>query len=287
MAQHPSSRIPVFTSVFNITLTLFFFGLFVFIAFGGNELINRLLQIPNFKIVLSDNITPDERQALEHKLRAQPWAAELKYVSKEDAWKTHFKDAGQDFIDFQEGLNPLPSIFRVKLRLDYINADSVLKISQPLLEDKDVLDVYYPVQEIATATENVGRIKIFAAVVGILLALVALLLIINTVRLAIYAKRLVIRSMQLIGATNIFIRAPFLRIGSLQGLVAGGLAAFLVFLTMEGAAALVGADLALITGSFKVYLLYAGLTLFGGVMGFASSAIAVNRYLDKQLDRIM
>lgn len=287
MAQHPSSRIPIFTSVFNITLTLFFFGLFVFIAFGGNELINRLLQIPNFKIVLSENITSDERKALENKLRAQPWVAELKYVSKEEAWKTHFKNAGEDFVDFQEGLNPLPSIFRVKLRLDYINADSVLKVSQPLLEDKDVRDVYYPIREIETATENVGRIKIFAVVIGLLLALVALFLIVNTVRLAIYAKRLVIRSMQLIGATNRFIRAPFLRIGSLQGLIAGALAALLIFLTMEGVAAVAGVDLALLTSNLKIYLLYFGLTVFGGVMGFASSAIAVNRYLDKQLDHIM
>jgi cell division transport system permease protein len=121
--------------------------------------------------------------------------------------------------------------------------------------------------------------------------LLSFLLIRNTVRIALFSRRMVIRAMQLVGATDAFIRKPFLKMGVVQGLVgalvADGLVIGLVFLTDYIAANTVGdlhiTDLLL---NWQVQVYFLAMLIFGATIGYASSYSATSRFLNKSLDQL-
>ena len=110
----------------------------------------------------------------------------------------------------------------------------------------------------------------------------------RTIRLSIYAQGLNIRTMQLIGATEQFIRKPFLWSGMIQGFLAGILAISLLIRLIL----MINFRLASIDPNGKFLLkwefvaLLTGIVLFGGVFGYLASYFIVNRYLNKSLDEI-
>ena len=150
-------------------------------------------------------------------------------------------------------------------------------------------DISIPAWMLDVVNQNANTLAIAALLIGGIAVLIAFYLIFGTIRLAIYAKRLTIRSMQLIGATKSFIRRPFLRRGLGQGFLAGLLAAamllgMLYMLDLQ-------IDLLNLTdqeffNSFMVGVL-GSIVLLGCFLGFWGSYIAVNRYLDQDLDELM
>ena len=80
---------------------------------------------------------------------------------------------------------------------------------------------------------NLQTLTRMGTVIGLLVLIAAMLLVFNTIRLTVYARRDVIKAMKLVGATNRFIRAPFVIEGILQGLLAGGISASVLHLSFE------------------------------------------------------
>ena len=119
----------------------------------------------------------------------------------------------------------------------------------------------------------------FAAV----LVLVVVILINNTIKLALFSQRFLIRSMQLVGATRLFIQQPFLRRATWQGLASGVLAA-LVLVALLQYAYLEVEPLRLLRDDLRLGLLLLSVVVLGVVIGFFSSARAVHKYLKMSLD---
>ena len=282
-----SGRIPFVSSLLNSALVLFFVGVFAFLALAGNVVVDAMLEGLPMKIIMADVVLEAEGKHYADSLAHEVYARQVWYVSKAEALKG--LQVGNELLEATDGLNPLPAVVHVKLKAVYINPDSVAALSQPLLDDSRVQEVYYPIQEIEDALATINRLKWAALGLGLLLAVVAMFLILNTVRLAIYARRLVIRSMQLIGATSGYIRAPFLRMGVLQGLAAGLLADLLIYLMMLIMAGALGdaVDLSLITGHITIKFLFLALVLFGGLLGLVSSWLAVNRFLNRNPEQLI
>jgi cell division transport system permease protein len=280
-------KLPYIASALNISLILFFLGIFFFLALSAELILDQAMQELEFKIILAENVTPSQALKIKKQLDKQPFTARSSYVSKNEALKV-FKDIGDDFLEAMDGTNPLPAVINLRLRADYINADSIEKISQALLLSPEIVDLYYPISLIQQLQYNITRLRLIALALALTLLVVTFFLILNTVKLSIYAKRLMIRTMQLIGATDAFIRAPFLRLGMLQGLLGGLLASLLILSLLLGLQHFFEfQSLHFLFYSQELWLLFFLLILLGLALGWLSSKVAVNKFLNKQLDQIV
>lgn len=279
-------------SLVNITLVLFFVGVFAFIAIAFNKVVDEARGEQEMKLILNDFVSESKGKALAEQLAEKDFVDTLRYVSKEEALEDFMTKTGDDFNQAMDNMNPLPASINVQLADAYINGDSVRKISRELLRNHEFKEVDYPIVLIDTVNKRANLLKIIAAVLGIILLGVAFFLLLNTVRLAIYSQRMLIRSMQLVGATEQFIRKPFLRIGITQGLIGAAIAGLLLLLLLLGANFLINRnarvlDLSFLVLSVEFYLLLGMLLIFGGSIGWISSRVAVDRYLNKKMEDVV
>lgn len=167
---------------------------------------------------LKDDVTPTEVEALRAKVLALPEVAEAAYVSKEDALErfreTLAAQGEQDLTKFLD-TNPLRPSLEVKLTnaRDFGNVVDVLR-AEPSVES--VKDIEKLVDRVLTVT---GILRTAGAVVLAVIAIIVLFIIVNTIRLAVVARAEEIEIMRLVGASDAFIRWPFVFEGAFVGLL--------------------------------------------------------------------
>lgn len=241
------------------------------------------------KVFLHDGIKNEALKDLESRLAVMPFVRELRYVSKDEAGEIMLEKTGEDVKSMMDGVNPLLASFNVNLYPSYIEAVKLAEIQATLSKERIVAEVAYPADMIINLNRNIQIITLAFLTVGLILVGIGFYLIFGTIRLAIYAERLTIRSMQLIGATQGFIRRPFLinglTQGGLGGLIASGLLIIaVVFLRRWLESMNLGGSFSL--GSTLIGLLV-GIVLFGLALGLSGSFFAVNKYLNRNLDELM
>ena len=203
-------------------------------------------------------------------------------VSKEEAAKKLQQDLGEDFIDFL-GFNPLSASITVRLKAEYANGDSLTWIEKELLDTKLVKEVIYQKSLINTINENARTISLGVLMISGLLMTIALALINNTIRLSIYSKRFLIKTMQLVGATQGFIRRPFVLKGIKHGIYGAAIAialliGFLYFLQKQLP------ELAELQDPNMLVSLFATVIILGIIISWISTSLAVRKYLRLKSD---
>ncbi|MGK5738497.1 permease-like cell division protein FtsX [Micromonospora sp. URMC 103] len=184
-------------------------------------------------IFLSQEVSEQQRNDLDAKLKSDPLVKEVLYVNKDEAYK-RFKEMYQDAPDLVNAVKPdqLPESFRIKLNNpeQYKNIYDQYKDTEGVDEIVDQSRLLDKIFDILTAIQNI------ALAAAIVMAIAALLLVANTIQVAAYSKRREVAVMKLVGASNWFIQAPFVLeavvaglIGALLGLVALILAKYLLF----------------------------------------------------------
>lgn len=184
-------------------------------------------------IFLTQEVSPEQRGALEAQLKGDPLVKEVLYVNKDEAYK-RFQEMFQDAPDLLSAVkaDSLPESFRLKLNNpeQYKNIYDQYKDAEGVDEIVDQSRLLDKIFDILTAIQNI------ALAAAIVMAIAALLLVANTIQVAAYSKRREVAVMKLVGASNWFIQAPFVLeavvaglIGSLLGLVALIAAKYLLF----------------------------------------------------------
>jgi len=239
------------------------------------------------QINLHDGIGEETFQKFETKLKTAPFTKEYAFVSKDQAAEIFTKQTGENFLELTGGINPLLASINIMLTDAYLNADSVISLKEQLEAEIIVSDVRYPMERLTKVAKNIRVVSGVSFIVSLLVIFLAFYLIFNTIKLSIYAQRLTIRSMQLIGATNTFIRKPFLMTGLVQGVLAGVVASSLLIFTIRSIQNTIeqGGSLASFQQGFIGILI--GIVLFGAALGAGGSYFAVNRYLNKNIDELM
>ncbi|MGB0146695.1 MAG: cell division protein FtsX, partial [Flavobacteriaceae bacterium] len=110
------------------------------------------------------------------------------------------------------------------LLADYVTADEVENIKNELLQNNFIDSVNYDKPLIVLLNDNIKKISFWALVISMVFLIIAIILINHSIRLSVYAKRFTIKTMQLVGATKSFIRAPFVRQSLFFGSIGGVLA---------------------------------------------------------------
>lgn len=192
-------------------------GLVGLVILNAKKLSDHVKENIGFSIFLRDNVKETDIIKLQKSLDAAEYVKSTEYIDREQAMKVFQEEIGED-IGFL-GFNPLLASIEVRLKAGYANPDSIAWIEKELLDNQKIKEVHYKKSLVSLVNENVKKITVVLLAFSGLLLIIAIALINNSIRLAIYSKRFLIRSMQLVGATQGFIRRPFLWKGIFHGII--------------------------------------------------------------------
>jgi cell division transport system permease protein len=211
-----------------------------------------------------------------------PEVEEVTYTSKAQAM-TWFRSQLQEYAGILEGLkeNPLPASLDLKFRSGRAGPGTVDKFVTRLQQRPEVAEVHYGQRWLERLRVFMEVVRLVGMTVGGLLLLATILVVSNTVKLTFYARQAELEIMRLVGATDFFIKAPFLIEGVLHGLGGAALAAgALMLLSQLFIAHLhIPLRLALAPDAIVSPPLFAGFLGLGVVVGLLGSSFSLRRFL--------
>ena len=259
-------------SVTTIAFSLFAFGLFGLVALNIKNALQRVEERVEVRAFVAEGTTIEQLIAASDQVSKYPEVLRVDVVTQEQALERARKELGE-FKDVFEG-QILPASMDIKLKPGFRDPVTVRKVVDRVREFDFVDDVRFGEEWIS----QLYKLRNIAGVAGIALGLafagVAVIIIGATIRMAVLARSREISIMRLVGATDGFIRRPFLIEGSIKGVLGGGLALVLTYLAMR----LLEQYLHFQTVFFDRRLATVGL-LFGALIGLLGSAVSIGRHL--------
>lgn len=279
-----------FGAVITIFLSLFIIGLFIVGSALVTSAIGTIEDTVTINVFISDDATDDEVQAFQEKLESWQNVQSVNFKSKEDALDEYrnMSSSADSTIAALDGENPLPRSYEVVMEDSSQVEDMANRIKedtdfQAMADNGDVDEsVQYSQEMVSRLFQVTGYIRIACIVLVALLTFIAFIFINNTIRLSITARRREIAIMRLVGASNGFIRGPFVTEGVLQALLGALLSIGVLELVRNF---LMPRVMNMVSWwqfeiPLEVYLMtYGALILVGLVIGLFGSAIAMRRYL--------
>lgn len=265
-------------SITTIGFSLYAVGLFALVAVNLREALRGVEQRVEVVAYLFRGTPPETIAQASQDIAAFPEVARVTFVSEDEALKRarleliEFRDAYRDL-----SVNPLPASLEVQLKDGFRDAQNTAAVADRLRGYGFIDDVRYGREWI----EKLDRLRNIAGLVGLTIGLafaaVAVVIIGVTIRITVLQRAREIAIMRLVGATNNFIRGPFLLEGALKGLLGGLLAVILCF----GTYLLFRGQVELATSGI-VFLRTAQVSLgvlFGVLIGLGGSLVSVGRHL--------
>ena len=264
-------------AVTNITVALCVLGTFALTTYNLELQARAQAAAVQITADLDKNAKRDE---VERALKADPRIKSATFVAKQQALEDLAKQWGLNLSRLARVGNPLPDAFRVVP----VRPDEIVAVAQSLQQVKGVAAVRYAAQTTTKLLQLARGIKLAGLIAIVVLGTASLLLVSVTIRLTIYARRREVRIMQLVGATNWFIRVPFLLEGWFQGTVGGLVAMALLVPGYSYLASLIGKNLNFIkpvNSPEMMVILGIALVLLGSVFGVLGSLIGLQRHLQE------
>ncbi len=269
-------------SILTVAVSLSLTGAAFLLRYGVDNATARWQEGIEFEVFLDTDSTAQQSEHIADELNGEEQIERIEFVSQDEQYEL-FKVLFADRPEYVEHVSAddLPPSYRVEPK--DVDADAIRRLGDRFEEQPGVREVAFAEETVRDLlrVSSVTQSVIFG--VAAVLSLAAALLIFNTIRMAIFARRREIEVMKLVGATNWFIRIPFMLEGLVQGLVGAGVAFGTVYF-LRGAAedgvrqidlfkgfVVLGSQVAT-TGVFTV--------LLGAVIGAVGAGVAVTRFLD-------
>ncbi|MFN0097404.1 MAG: cell division protein FtsX [Gemmatimonadaceae bacterium] len=258
-------------SITTIAFSLFAFGLFGLVYLNLRDALAQVEERVEIRGFVAEGTSAEATSAAVGDIAAFPEVASVRYVSDVQALERARRELGEFEDVFEAGI--LPASIEVRLREGNRDPESVRSVARRLEFYDFVDDIRYGEEWV----EKLYKIRNIATAVGlslgVIFAVVAIIIIGSTIRMAVLARTREIHIMRLVGATNGFIRAPFLVEGFLKGFLGGLLALVLTYFTFQ------------FVGQYVVEATYFGSglavlgVLAGAMIGLLGSAVSVGRHL--------
>ena len=253
---------------------------------SANNETRRLKERMELTVILADSIHDSEGVRLANEIKRQPYAGVVRFTSKAEAMKEWSRDTGED-LETLFGVNPLSPEVAFTLKADYSSKAQIARIKKSIEGIKGVENVASPEDEMVDAmNRNLALVTMLLGIIAVIMLLITCVLINNTVHLSIYSRRFSIHTMQLVGATNGFIRRPIVMDNMLCGLIAGALASGVTALAIWGGARRGVVDVATFLSWRDFGFVGAGMVLAGVLMCVVSSWLSATHYLHKEYDEL-
>ena len=258
-----------------MTVALVLVGLFLLVGYQAQQVSSWLRQrVGQLNVMLEEQATDGDAQQIMRRARLLPGVDEVEYVSPQEAQQRFRRAFGEGAeIYYEEPF--LPASVEVRVASSHASSDSLSALMGEVRTWTRVDDIVFNQPLFARVQQNLRLITWVGLALGAFVVLASIFLVANTIRLTVYARRLLIRTMKLVGATDRFIRRPFVIEGMLQGLIAGGVASAVVWGLHRAATGYVP-GLEQVGG---LWLVIPTLLVGGVLLGWIGSFFAVRRFV--------
>ena len=284
-SQMGRNKAMYFTSILAITAMMLILGLF-FVAFVNVNLFAASIEKDYnvIQIYLKEGNSEEVNNGVEAALRESPGVDEVSYVSKDDAMVTLKQKWGENAYlleDLPE--NPLPESFMVYVE----DKDAANNLAQSAAAIEGVEDVVYYRDTIEKLAQVSHFIEMGSLIAMAFLVIVSVVIVANTIKLTVFNREKEIGIMKYLGATDWFVRAPFIWGGVIVGMVSAFIATGLTYLIYTRIVKIIGSDIARIVSvsvvpagflARNILIIFLCLGISIGVIG---SIISIRRFLDK------
>ena len=269
-----------FASIGTVTVSLFVLGVFLILVLNMNRLAGMLESQVQISVYLEDHLTDREKRQIEYDITSLQGIDTVKYVDRETA-KARLQERLGDqkyLLDALSEDNPLPDAFEVT-----VTTPAVVESAAGAIASMSGVEEAKYGQDVIEHLFDITRLmRIFGLVLMLLLGAATLFIIANTIRLTVFARRKEIAIMKYVGATDWFIRWPFL----LEGIVLGCLGGIIAAIALRSFYAAMAAQVYSTLAFFPLlpqypFMNYVTLAILGSgiVIGAIGSLISLKRFL--------
>ncbi len=267
------------TSVTALVIATLLIGLLVRFGYNGFQVLQTMKQSIDVEVFLLD-VDQERTDRIASDLLNYELVTDVEYISKEEAesiFREEFGTEGESLAD----LNFLPASYKLSLSAD-ASAQEIQRMVLEIEQFQGVDEVVFNQQLLQTLEDRLHMLAMAGAGIGLFILLTAIVLVFNTIRLTIYAKRDIIRTMKLVGATNGFIRRPFLLEGLIQGFLAAVIAVGLHWLLFQWVIPYYIPQFGVLSWPFDHwYYLTGGMAALSLIMGLWGSRWATRKFISR------
>ena len=265
------------TSIISLSLALLLIGILFRLSYNLYERALSLRDSVELEVFLYD-LDKEELRSMEQAMLSLEQVEASSFISKDSAasiMRAEFGSGVEDLV----ALDFLPASFKLSLNRD-IPAEEIVDLAVELEGWIGVENVKYNASLLQILETNLQTLTRLGAGIGLLVLIAAMLLVFNTIRLTVYARRDVIKAMKLVGATNGFIRAPFVIEGILQGLIASGISTAVLHLSFERVFPRLAPEFGLLVWPFgQWYYLIGAMVALSVLLGWLGSRWAAGTFI--------
>ena len=212
-----------------IAVALVLVGVFGIVGYEASVVSDMLReQAGQMEGFIEQDASEQVQEALHARIQTIQGIAQTEFVSHEEAAKIFRREFGEGASAFEDPTF-LPASIKIEMKPTHTHPDSMARTANVIGEWRGVDDVVLNQELLVRVAQNRRLINAVGIALGGIVVLAAVFLVANTIRLTIYARRLLIRTMKLVGATDRFVRRPFLVEGIVQGFLGGTIAGGVVW----------------------------------------------------------
>lgn len=270
-------------SIIGVSLVLLIMGIMGWIFLNFNQVGNSFKEDIRISAYLR-TADKDTIAQIQQYISSQPYAKNVQYINKEAAKQIWNKENNEDWDKILD-YNPLPESIDFYAKSEYVNKDSLQKISANLMSayGNQISDLIYPQMLVNTINEKSATFGLVCLAIAVILGIIVIISIDNTIRLAMFSNRFLIKTMQMVGATRGFISRPMELRALINGLISSAIAIALLFGLMQWAENYIP-QLKVIHNTELTLLLFAGMIVLGVGISLFSTHRSVIKYLKMKLD---
>lgn len=270
------------TSTVSVGMVLLILGIVGCAAFAAGNITRHIRENLGFNMVMKMDADMTRINDMKKRLTASDFVASYDYMSPEEILEQENAYLGSDVEDLL-GTNPYQPEFNVRVKAQYASVDSLDKIISPLHNIDSVEEITVHTEMVESVNSNIGTLSLVLIALAGALLVISFVLINNTVRLTIYSARFLLHTMQLVGATNAFIRRPII-IGNILNGILAAVVAILLLCLLRVYAVSIDPDLALALPWSDLIYVFLGVVAGGIIICGTASWIATNKYLRQSYD---
>lgn len=274
------------TTGVSVTLALLMIGLIAMIWVAASGESRKIKEKIELSVVMDDTTDDTRALAILDAIEKQPFTLTAKYISSREALAAWKAATGED-LERTFGVNPLSPEIAFTVRSEYASRQAIAKITKSVAAIDGVAEVGAPDSALIDAmNRNIRRLTIGLTILAVIMFVISFVLIGNTVRLSIYARRFTIHTMQLVGATDGFIRRPFVLSNACVGFIAGVISAGILagLLALAPQAGLEGVQDSIGWGAMGI--IAAGLAAAGALICSLAATLATTRHLRQDYEQL-
>ena len=216
-------------SILSFSISLFVLGFYLILGLHLSSLFSNFDKKTPFIVELRDSISKSELSQIQKTIENNIAVKDLEFISREEGLKLMNKQIGTE-LNFND--NPLKDIYKLKLKNDYTSEKEIAILKSELKKMQWVEECYYEKEDIQSLKSNLSGFNSVLLLIALVFIIISFILIYNNLRFMLHADRFQIKTMELIGASPVFIKRPYIKISIKIGILSAILSVLIISLIL-------------------------------------------------------